>query len=343
MSNEVAAEAKDYTCCQYGSADEAVQEPTDHESHNESPYFNFLPDEDTGIGGVIIRMGLRPNDGYSEASVVIPRRDGTTVFHYVRSPLSRDEVPVGARRWESGSMAFEAVEPTRRWHLSYASDEARTVTDHYLFGQKPGEAWRGSESLRCEFDVDWEAEFPMHVLSAGGHELPGAMDVVYGKNHYEQFGRVTGTLRLGGEEWKLSAVPAVRDHSWGPRIWERHPDQDFVSAYLDDGRRIVAIANRERGKEDAHGVIWKPGATRPIQIERYELRTDYAGGPAAPKKLGWTFEGGGEAITIEGKVTGFMPLRVGKTATRLGQTVLDLVGPTPGRAKTDLTRPLTDA
>lgn len=343
MTNDGVNEVQDYTSCQYGSAHEAVQEPTDHEAHNESPYFNFLLGKESGLGGVIIRIGLRPNEGYSEASLVIPRRDGTVVFHYERSPLTRDEVPVGARKWESGPMTFEAVDPTRRWRLSYASDNARLVTDPYLFGQKPGEAWRASEPLRCEFDVDWQAEFPIHVLSPNGHELPGDMDGEYGKDHYEQFGQVSGTLRLGDEEWKLDAVPAVRDHSWGPRIWEKHPSSEWVSAYLDDGRRVVAFATSKDGSDDAHGVIWTPGSTQPIQIELYELETDYAGGPAAPKKVAWKFEGGGESITVEGKVTGFMPLRVGKNSIRLGQTVLDLVGDTPGRAKTDLGRPLTDA
>src|SRR3989304_1447141 len=99
---------------------------------------------------------------------------------------------------------------------------------------------------------------------------------------------------------------------WGPRIGESAPNQDFVSVYLDDGRRVVAVANRADGREDAHGVIWKPGETRPIQLERYEIRTDYAGEPAPSETMGWTFEGGGEAIEVEGEVVGFMPLRVGK-------------------------------
>ena len=339
MTDDRAIEARDFTSCQYGSQHEVVQEPSDHESHNESPYFNFLLGQEAGITGVIIRIGLRPNEGYSEASLVIPRRDGTVLFHYERSPLTRAEVPVGASRWQSGPMTFEVVEPTRRWRLSYASDDSRLVTDPYLFGQKPGEAWRASEPQRCEFEVDWEADFPIHVLSPSGHELPGDMDGEYGKDHYEQFGRVNGAIRIGDEEWKLEAVPAVRDHSWGPRIWEKHPTSEWVSVYLDDGRRIVAFATTE----DAHGVIWKPGSTTPIPIERYELETDYIGGPAAPKRVAWRFQGGSEDITVEGKVSGFMPLRVGRTAVRLGQTVLDLVGDTPGRAKVDLGRPLLDA
>ena len=326
-----------WTSCQFGAAHEVVQEPGDHPSHNESPYFNFMPEEDCPVAGAIVRIGLRPFDGYSEASMVIPRRDGGTVFHYLRSPLTREDVPVGTARWASGPMAFEAVEPTRRWHLDYAGDDARWVKDTELFGQAPGEGWRASERVRVSLSVDWEAEFPIHVLSADGHELPEQMDMAYGKAHYEQFGLVTGTLRIGDEAWQLSGVPAFRDHSWGARVWERHPDQDFLSAYLDDGRRVVVIANRDEGSESFHGVIWTPGAEKPIEVERYELRTSYDGGATAPEKIGFTIEGGGETIEIDGTVTGFMPLRVGRTPTRIGQTTLTFPG---GRAKTDLTRPL---
>jgi hypothetical protein len=326
-----------WTTCQFGVADEVVHEPGDHPSHNESPYFNFIPEPDSPIAGVIVRIGLRPNDGYSEASLVIPRRDGGTVFHYARTPLARADVPVGAARFESGAMALEAVVPTRRWTIGYVGDDARWVTDTRLFGESPGEAWRASRPVRCALSLDWEADFPIHVLSADGHELPEQTDLAYGKAHYEQFGMVNGTLRIGDEAWELSGVPSFRDHSWGARVWERHPDQDFLSAYLDDGRRVVLIANREDGGKSFHGVIWKPGADAPIEIERYELHTDYDGGATAPREIGFEIAGGGESISIDGTVSGFMPLRVGKSATRLGQITLTFPG---GRAKTDLTRPL---
>jgi hypothetical protein len=334
------AKVQDYTSCRYGGAHEAIQEASDHSSHNDSPYFNFMPPGETPIAGAVIRIGMRPNDGYSEASVVMPRSDGTSLFHYVRSPLARGDFAVGSRVWESGPLTIEAVEPTRRWRLSYAGDDMRLVRDREAFGERPGEIWRASDPVRCEFELDWEAAFPIHVLSADGHELPGDGDVAYGRDHYEQFGRVSGRLRIGDSEWGIDEAPSFRDHSWGPRVWERHPDQDFVSAYLDDGRHIVAIANREDGREDAHGVIWSPGGSRPIQIERYEIRTDYAGEPSPAERIGWTFEGENMTVDVEGRVIGFLPLRVGSPPVRIAQTILSLDGEHPGCAKADLTRPI---
>jgi hypothetical protein len=89
-----------------------------------------------------------------------------------------------------------------------------------------------------------------------------------------------------------------------------------------------------------HGVIWKPGETAPIHLDRYELRTDYAGEPAPSATIGWTFEGGGDAISIDGRVLGYMPLRVGKSPVRIAQMIVELDGETPGYATTDLTRPI---
>jgi hypothetical protein len=333
-------DCRDFTGCRYNAEHEVVQPRGDHESHNDSVYFNFAAPPDCGIVGGVVRIGLRPNEGYSEASLVMPRRDGGVVFHYKRSPLTADDHPAGASEWNSGAMTLAATDATRRWRLTYAGDEARLVADPRAFGDDPGGTWRSSESLRCGFDFEWNADFPVHVLSPEGDLMPGDDEIAYGKNHYEQFGQVSGDLRLGDETWTLKAAPAFRDHSWGPRIWESAPNQDFVTAYLDDGRRIVAVANRTDAGETMHGVLFAPGDIRPTQLDGYELRTSYAGEAEAHGPIGWRFEAGGQTVEVEGEVEGFMPLRVGKDAVRIGQTLIALSSANPGYAKTDLTRPI---
>ncbi|MFT5132951.1 MAG: hypothetical protein ACI9SC_001420 [Gammaproteobacteria bacterium] len=334
---------KDYSSCKYGSASETLQLISDHESHNDSAYFNFITGEQTNIVGAVIRIGMRPNESYSEASIVMPRRDGSVAFYYKRSPLLAHTYPVGSQKWESTSLKLEAVDATRRWQLSFSEKEAvRLVSDPRSFADKPGEVWRASSPLECEFNLSWEADYPMHVLSASGNLMPDGEEVTYGKNHYEQFGNISGSLRLGEEEWQIESAPSFRDHSWGPRVWESAPDQDFVTLYLDDGRRAVALANRLDGREDAHGVIWKPGDATPIQIRKYQIRSDYAGEPLPTGLIEWTLLGGDEVIEVEGEVVGCMPLRVGKNPVRIAQTILRLKGDSGGWAKTDLTRPIKD-
>jgi hypothetical protein len=332
----------EFTSCRYGAAHDVIQPLGLHEPHNDSVYFNFVGPLDAGIAGGVIRIGLRPNEGYSEASVVIPIVGAGTLFHYKRSPLQPDGVPVGTPVWSSGPLRIESLEPTRRWRLRYDGDEARIVADTTAFAQEPGVTWRASETTPVAFDFDWQADFPVHVLSTDGSLLPDqeSDDVVYGKNHLEQFGSLTGTLRVGERSWEISAAPGFRDHSWGPRVWESAPDQDFVTVYLDDGRRVATIANRIDGSESFHGIWFEPGDLTPTSIDRYELRTRYAGGPQA-EAVGWTFGAGGREIRVDGDVVGFLPLRVGKHPVRIAQTLLRLSPDAPGQAKTDLTRPIS--
>jgi hypothetical protein len=330
----------DFTSCRYGGRHDALQEPGGHESHNDSAYFNLTPLDEAGVVGAVLRIGMRPNEGYSEASLVMPRADGTVVFHYQRSPLSRESFAAGSPRWASGALSLEAIEPTRSWRLAYADGGARLVTEPAAFAERPGSVWRASRPIRCELELDWRADFPVHVLSGDGNLMPGGDEVAYGKNHYEQFGRADGVLRLGDEEWRIEAAPSFRDHSWGPRVWESAPDQDFVTVHLDDGRRVAAVANRAGGRERAHGVIWSPRASEPRPVESYELRSSYAGEASPGAEMGWLFAGAGERVVVEGEVIGFMPLRVGRHPVRIAQMIVRLGGDAPGRAKTDLTRPI---
>lgn len=329
-----------FTSCRYDIDHERIQPPSDQVAHNDSVYFNFVGQG--GIIGGVVRVGIRPNEGYSEASLVLPLKDRGTVFHYARALMRPEDMEVGSRLWASGALRLEAVEPTRRWRMRYEGDEARLIADPAAFAGTPGATWRASERVRVEFDLDWVADFPMHVLSPSGDLLPGqdGTQTAYGRDHLEQFGRLSGFLLMGDREWRIASAPSFRDHSWGPRIWERAPDQDFVTAYLDDGVRVAALANRVGGEESFHGVWWRPGDGQPLQIDRYEINTSYAGGPIPVGPIGFRFGAGEETLGIEGEVSGYLPLRVGKRPVRIAQTLLNLGGDRPGHAKTDLTRPM---
>ena len=92
------ADAKNFTSCRYGSRHEGIQPRGDHESHNDSVYFNFIGPG--GVFGGVVRVGLRPNDGYSEASLMLPL-GAWVLFHYGRTPLEtpgwRWGLPVAVR------------------------------------------------------------------------------------------------------------------------------------------------------------------------------------------------------------------------------------------------------
>ena len=55
------------------------------------------------------------------------------------------------------------------------------------------------------------------------------------QGHFEQTGRVTGTIRLGDERWDVNGY-GVRDKSWGPRTWQAPSGSAAKAAGPDRGR-----------------------------------------------------------------------------------------------------------
>jgi hypothetical protein len=331
----------DFTSCRFAAEHETVQPVGEHQQHNDSVYFEFFRPQDDGPVGGVIRVGLRPNDGYGEMSIMMPLPNGHVIFEYVRSPLALQAVDVGGSRWESGSLLIAAEQPTRHWRISCATSSARVIEDPAAFFADPGAVWRASATVGCKIDLDWEAEFPMHVLSPDGNLLPGGSEMLYGRAHYEQFGRVSGEIRIGKSLHTLSSAESFRDHSWGPRVWESAPDQDFLTAAFDDGRRIAVLCNRGDDEELSHGVMWSPAATAPVRLSAYELLYD-AGSEVVPTspigwRLGWE---DGSTIALRGAVDGCMPLKVGQRRVWLAQTFLKLIDEHGGVAKVDLSRPI---
>ena len=64
-----------------------------------------------------------------------------------------------------------------------------------------------SRPAHLEMDVAFDA-------LAGPHYAVGGA-----QGHFEQTGRVSGTIRLGDEQWDVNGF-GVRDKSWGPRTWQ---------------------------------------------------------------------------------------------------------------------------
>ena len=62
-------------------------------------------------------------------------------------------------------------------------------------------------TAQLDMDVAFEALSPPHYAVGGA------------QGHFEQTGRVTGTIRLGDERWDVNGY-GVRDKSWGPRTWQ---------------------------------------------------------------------------------------------------------------------------
>lgn len=87
----------------------------------------------------------------------------------------------------------------------------------------------------CNLDLRWHAVRPPHDTGFPAHSNE------WGSSHYEQCGRMTGTLRLGEEEFDVNCW-SNRDRSWGPREVKVNPRGDFPWAVASENHAFHATA-----------------------------------------------------------------------------------------------------
>lgn len=304
----------DWTACKYDGRDERLHAPTSEGDYNESAYFNFVCDSiDDGPLGGVLRVGLRPVDGYSEYTLLLPLADGTTVFRYAREDLSSAEFQVGAPELASGGMRLAVTNASRAWSLMF-DDEARILPDLQRFGDQPGVEWRAAKLVRVEVDLRFTATHAMHMLSQGGGFAPGAeTDTGGARDHFEQFGLLSGSIGVGGRVFELEAW-SLRDRSWGPRAWDKLPAIDQVMAFFENGTRLVsANAECSPGMVDAHGIAWLPERDEPVPTPVFDQISEYAGTSSIVRSFPLHLVIDDRPVHLDAAVVSMFPTRVGKT------------------------------
>ena len=189
-------------------ADELFHPVGDDPAWSESYYFNFV-DPDSGVGA-FTRMGFRPNDGWADALHAVYLPAGRVVFTYGRRTDLTPEVvdTLGPVDPTVGNLTLRRGEAFRRWDIVYVGrGSGHGRPDRHAGGdqgsagrlERPG-APRHGRGVRSD--------------SAEPHYAVGGA-----QGHFEQTGRVSGTIRVGDERWDVAGF-GVRDKSWGPRTWQ---------------------------------------------------------------------------------------------------------------------------
>lgn len=85
----------------------------------------------------------------------------------------------------------------------------------------------------CIVDLSFDAFLePQEAAMGGKVGLPKGSEE-WGKGHYNQPGRIEGTVTLGDEVLQVNSL-SLRDHSWGPRRYATNPRGDFAWAFADE-------------------------------------------------------------------------------------------------------------
>jgi hypothetical protein len=95
----------------------------------------------------------------------------------------------------------------------------------------------GQPGQGCELNLRWEATKEPHATGnpEGTHEWGLA------KGHFEQPGRMTGTVEVAGDRFEVSAI-SMRDRSWGPRSNRMANRGHFSWGVADDNNGFVVFS-----------------------------------------------------------------------------------------------------
>jgi hypothetical protein len=202
---------------------EERQTPTGSSFFNDSFYFCGRDASGTSL---VFRLGLRPQQRTELwCDLIVP---GLGRFR----ALSVEATDAG--RIAHAGLAFECVEPGRVWKITYA-----------------GSMETPERAAKVDFELLFQADAPIVDFGVHGDSWSLAGYLAGQKwtrawfeklkdlsqVHYEQGGTLNGIIRVEGKTREVS-LPAVRDHSFGPRNWKAMRRHVWLMALLEDGSHV---------------------------------------------------------------------------------------------------------
>ncbi|MDA1076983.1 MAG: hypothetical protein O3A63_19885 [Proteobacteria bacterium] len=269
--------------------DDYTHELGPEENFNESVYFNFF-DRAQNRGGVV-RIGNRANEGYAEMTVIVWNPDGSALFNYAKPKIHHNN------GWNAGGLKISVIKPSEQIRTTF-SGEVLSLADPLIM-KDPGTAFRMSPRAHLEINLLHDAVGPLY-----GHVGEPGDGNQFARSHSEQHMRVSGTLRLNGQDVPFSGH-GLRDHSWGPRYWQATPSYRWITGNFGDDLGMIVRTNGE----GIGGGLFHDGQDL-IRIKHAKVVTEYQPGTSFHKSLRAELETeAGDKRILEGRVMSFIPLR----------------------------------
>lgn len=184
-------------------SDENMHPVGDDPAWSESYYFNFV-DSESGVA-MFTRMGFRPNNGWADGLHVVYLGGRRVAFTYGRRDIGSD-LSAYDGDLRAGDLTIECLQPHQRWRVSY-DGAAQDIADAEILLERSKLRPKGwFTPAHLGMSLEFECLTEPHYAASGE------------RGHFEQSGRVTGSITLGDETWHVDGF-GVRDKSWGPRDW----------------------------------------------------------------------------------------------------------------------------
>lgn len=289
-------------------SDELPHEPDAAESFNESVYANAF-DSVERVGGWM-RLGNRVNEGYAELSVCIYLPDGRVACQFQRPPIETNDA------FDAGGLRYEVGAPFERVSMAY--DGELLVLDDPAAMRDPAAAFASAPRARGAVRWELEAVSPPHggeptTPEAEGRTLYG---VDFSRGHFNQHVAASGSIEVGDQSWAIDGF-GWRDHSWGPRYWQRIWAYRLFLGNCGRDRGFMLLRNmQQEGGSKRLGVLLVDGAYEEVLdldvVTRWSDDDDPRGATLAVRTAR-------RSAVIEARVIALVPLR---NRRRAGDEVL---------------------
>jgi hypothetical protein len=179
----------------------------------------FFSYDEERQAGFLVHMKNRPNQGVVEFRLAA-NVGGKTVTHLAVHPINGGFAYPG--------FTFDCVEADRRWVLKLAGSGWPIEQVGNVVGMPVVE----TGPIPFALDLTWTATIDsldwLVMKDNASADAPGG-------RHYDQGGRISGTIRVGDAEAQVDAL-AYRDHSWGPRNFMQMKLARFIGFVAEDMR-----------------------------------------------------------------------------------------------------------
>ncbi len=182
--------------------------------------------------------------------------------------------------FEQGALKFVCNIPGKEWDILYSGKINQGPEEHRIELQLKFKALRPLAYFRNFTDPE---DFAIAMARRRWTTKFFGRMREYRKRHYEQGGRLSGTISIDGQNKDIDWI-SVRNHSWGVRVWSRWERHIWLAGVLDNEEvfDISLIMFRFMGQVSAG---YLSGGNQIQYIKNLPQIDEIAGMPLIPENL----------------------------------------------------------
>jgi hypothetical protein len=237
--------------------EELTHAATSQQEWNESYYFIFY-DNMKKFGGMS-RIGFKPNkkEGMTFFFLFLP--DGSIGAYH-----ANDEGSSYPESLRVSSVEHKCLE-NGRWHYTFEGPML-IFNNPKDFAKVQGNPEVISDLVGARVDLDYTAFNDTYEYSE--HMTPESLEIgkKTGDMHWEQIGKVTGTVKIGEDTFAVEGCIGQRDHTHGIRDWTGIGNWFYFVIWFNENLCInPAAVVMNDGRIGSGGFIYKDGVNIPLK------------------------------------------------------------------------------